>query len=360
METSTTAIRTLLDSTDLSTIGCDSTTSEFWKREIAKTRIRAETLNPATELRVRDVVRLMGYGFTRLPDGKKTQPHLNKVLKTLESRTRPFLKQAGHRGSGLSSAEWEHLCNIAFLVTQGLLDEYRAFIRPFRIRSNMATARFFYYSKVIEGLVASRWPDRRVNVLEVGAGAGSLALFLLAKGIVANYVIVDLKVMRLNAAVHLRDHRPGVRIRFDEPPTARVLGSQKTTIHLIGPEQMEAVPPGTMQLLLNFNSFMEMDEHTRDHYIREMYRVGTDRAIFYNSNRRQRALPQPDGSTFDNNPLLYPYDPSDELLFWEEDPIQTAARSWFLTLPSLAINRASIIRKRTGMARAWAWRSGRY
>jgi hypothetical protein len=98
-------------------------------------------------------------------------------------------------------------------------------------------------------------------------------------------------------------------------------------------------------MALNFNSFMEMDEQARDRYISEIYRTLRHGGVFYNVNRRQAALPQPDGSTFDNNPLLYPYRTSDRILFWEEDPFQTATRSWFLFRPSLAVARAAVVHK---------------
>ena len=57
-------------------------------------------------------------------------------------------------------------------------------------------------------------------------------------------------------------------------------------------------------------------------------------------------LPQSDGSLFDNNPLLYPYVTHDHVLFWEDDPFETAVRAWCGKRPSVAIARAEVVRKR--------------
>ena len=106
----------------------------------------------------------------------------------------------------------------------------------------------------------------------------------------------------------------------------------------------ELLPPDAFDLCLNLNSFMEMDRQTRDDYLSLIYRSGRPGALFYNVNRRQPALPLRDGGTWDNNPLLFPYRTTDEVLVWEEDPFQTVTRGKWGVRPTLAVTRAARIK----------------
>ena len=336
----------LLESTDLSDLATDPTISEFWKGQIAKARTRAEAGHRDRPLRLANVIACLGYGFRRLPPGGdvRDDPELVGVLDTWQSHTRPLLKKAGPRGCGLPAEQWEHLCAVAYLSLQGTLEAYLDFIRPLGIRSDMSTARHYYYATVIRHLWEAHLSPGPLHVLEVGAGAANLAVFLTSLGIVRSYVIVDLPEMLLNAALQLREFCREAEIRFDEVPGPADSGGP-IRIYLVKTLDASRIPEDRFTLALNFNSFMEMDRRSRDFYIEQIYRTAVDGAVFYNVNRRQAALPQPDGSTFDNNPLLYPYRPTDEVLFWEDDPFQTASRGWFGFRTSLAIARACRVRK---------------
>ena len=140
-------------------------------------------------------------------------------------------------------------------------------------------------------------------MLEVGAGAGRLLVFLRARKLIATYVLVDLDELLLRAATHLREYCPKLDIRYGDAPRRRDFETGKPRVFLVRTEQVKALPSGVMNVLLNFNSFMEMDGWVRDSYIEQMYRTAAEGALFYNVNRRQAQLPRPDGSSFDNNPL---------------------------------------------------------
>ena len=114
----------------------------------------------------------MGYGFTRLPPGTRRgqQPFLDHVVKTWRFKTKALAKQLGAAGSGLTATEWEHLRAAVFLSDHDLLDDYRACIRPFGIRSNMVTARAFYYSRVIETLCRELLPKPPFTCWKWGPG----------------------------------------------------------------------------------------------------------------------------------------------------------------------------------------------
>jgi hypothetical protein len=155
---------------------------------------------------------------------------------------------------------------------------------------------------------------------------------------IRSYTIVDLPEILAHAAFTVDRHLPDLELVFDEP------GGREGTVTLVADAQAgELVSDASASVLLNFNSFMEMDRGARDGYIELIYRAARPGALFFNVNRRQPALPLADGGTWDNNPLLYPYRPTDRVLFWDQDPFQAATRNRFGTVPNLAVARAALI-----------------
>ncbi len=332
-----------LEGTDLSTLANDGTISEFWKHQIANARARAESNTGSAELRVADVVAELGYTFRPLADGLEVDedPSLRRALEAWKG-IKPMVRRSGSKVPGLSLDEWEHVSALAWLEQEELLDDYLAFIRPFRIKSSMTAIRHYYRARVLEQLCGEHLGRRNLHVLEVGAGAGNLATFLLSTGFARSYVIVDLPEMLMNASLNISRYWPDAVVHADAPPGNPEPGH----VYLVRTADISALVSEQFDVAVNFNSFMEMDRAARDLYISEMYRTAKNGAILYNVNRRQAKLPQSDGSLFDNNPLLYPYVTHDHVLFWEDDPFETAVRAWFGKRPSVAIARAEIVRKR--------------
>ena len=332
-----------LASADLASLATDPSISEFWKDQLSRALARARAARPGAAITLDDVLRMLDYGFKRLAPGEEVaaDPALREVLEKWSGQTQPLLRRAGAKGTGLTSAQWEHLCAVAWLQGEGLFEEYLELIGPLRIRSNMPTVRHFAYARVIRQLLAGHPGDGPFDVLEIGAGGGNLAVLLITMHLVRTYVIVDLPEMLPGAARQIRDLCPDARVHLDAPFDASAGAAPGPDVHLVRTGGIADLPATRFDLLLNFNSFMEMDRGTRDFYLGEIYRVARDGAIFYNVNRRQPRLPQPDGTAFDNNPLLYPYSARDEILFWEDDPFQTAVRGWLGGRPSLAVARAA-------------------
>ncbi|MEO2195607.1 MAG: putative sugar O-methyltransferase [bacterium] len=339
------ALTHLLEGTDLSWLASDSTISEFWKGQIAAAREKATKHAGSQPVSVADVVGELGYGFKPLAPGLQIDedPSLQRVLGEWQ-QVQPLLRRSGSKAPGFSLDEWEHLSAVAWLKDEQMFDAYLAFIRPFEIRSSMTTARHYYRTMVLERLRADHLEGRELRILEVGAGAGNLAVFLLSRRLAASYVIIDLPEMLMNAAININRYWPEATLHFDELPDPAHRDAAGH-VHLVRTTRIADLDPDQFDAMLNFNSFMEMDQATRDMYIREMYRTARDGAILYNVNRRQQRLPQPDGSLFDNNPLFFPYASQEHVLFWEDDPFETAVRAWFGKRPSLSIARAEIVRK---------------
>ena len=332
-----------LEGTDLSTLANDRTISEFWKRQIVDARTRAESSTGSAELRVADVVAELGYGFRPLADGIEIDedPSLRRALEGWKG-IKPMVRRSGSKVPGLSLDEWEHVSALAWLEQEELLNDYLTFIRPFRVKSSMTAIRHYYRVRVLEQLCGEHLGRRNLHVLEVGAGAGNLATFLLSTGLARSYVIVDLPEMLMNASLNISRYWPDAVVHADAPPAAPEPGH----VYLVRTAGISALVSEQFDVAVNFNSFMEMDRAVRDLYISEMYRTAKNGALLYNVNRRQAKLPQSDGSLFDNNPMLYPYVTHDHVLFWEDDPFETAVRAWFGKRPSVAIARAEVVRKR--------------
>jgi putative sugar O-methyltransferase len=325
---------------ELPRLAGDESMSEFWRLQL----VRFSEVSGGFPVDAETIARLVesDYGFEALPErvAEITEdPRYVASLAAWETamavaRTR---KQAL---SGVDKTTWEHARVLGFLAKEQLLDEYVGFLSPLRIRSTMSTARHWYYARLVDRLIEEQHGSRRVDILEIGGGAGNLAYFLTVLGRVRSYTIVDLPEMLVHSGFTLATRLPTARLVF--PPSTGGLPSAGEYRFATPPEARE-LPDDAFDVALNFNSFMEMDRHVRDGYIELIYRVGRPRALFVNVNRRQRALPLADGSVWDNNPLLYPYR-DDEVLIWEEEPFQTLTRADFNALASLAVLRAGIIR----------------
>lgn len=207
----------------------------------------------------------------------------------------------------------------------------------------MSVARHWYYARQIDELAARAVGDGPLDVLEIGGGAGNLALFLARMGRVRSYTIVDLPEMLVHSAYTIQRYEEQAGLSFD-PGARPEVEADRRDYTFVPADQAPRLADRAFDLCLNLNSFMEMDADVRDRYIELIYRGARPGALFYNVNRRQPALPLRDGSTWDNNPLLYPYRSDDDVLVWEEDPFQTVTRTRWGARRTLTVTRAATVR----------------
>ena len=235
------------------------------------------------------------------------------------------------------------------LKRKGMLGHYEKLRRKIGAASSMLLVRHYCYARLIEDYRKQVFgDDRPLRVLEIGGGAGTFARVLHARGLVRQYYDVDLPEILLSASLTLSHGLPDERVRFvgrglpgDQEPAA--------TLNFCPAQHFDSVPRGTFDLIVNISSFQEMDNEVRDRYIRSMRDLAARPAILFNVNRWQE-LPQADGTTRVNHPLLYPYDPSEDVLAWGIDLVQDAVRlnsaSELFVMPSrsFTILRASVLR----------------
>jgi hypothetical protein len=318
--------------------------SIFWHRQLEYFH-SSETYRRTGELDDEQLGQLViegSYGFEDLPADLQGPADDSRwwEAQALADRVRLLVKRTSPKATGAEKDVWEHMRALEFMRRQGLLEDYELFIAPLRVRSSMTVARHYFYARLLDQLAMQHMADGPLNILEIGAGAGNLAVFLHRIGRVASYCIIDLPEMLVHSAYTVQKYIPDARLSFRK--VQRTVDA-RPCFSFLPAQDVGVVPEQSYELCLNFNSFMEMDEDARDAYIQLVYRATRPGGMFFNANRRQRALPQRDGSTFDNNPLLYPYSADDRVLLWEEDPFQQDTRTQFGSRPSLAIMRASLV-----------------
>jgi SAM-dependent methyltransferase len=219
-----------------------------------------------------------------------------------------------------------------------MLDDYVAWLDAHRLRSDMNLGRFYWYRRKLQSVLSSLGQGQIGPYLEIGAGSGRFALMMTETGLTDHIVLVDLPEMLLNAALLVSEENPETFIRYSDAPDF----SAAPGVWLLETTDIQKVNAGSIGMVVNINSMMEMDEEIRDFYIAEAYRVLRSGGLFYNVNRRQKQMSRRDGSTFDSNPLLYPYRPTDRIIEWEVDNSQMTCKSaWAFSPGSYAISRIS-------------------
>lgn len=242
----------------------------------------------------------------------------------------------------MSKSLAEHVYSLETLRSFKLMKSYENFMTQLQLRSSMSTARHYYYAHHLQELAERHLNQEPYRFIEVGAGAGNLAYFLFRTGLVQDYFIVDLPEMLLNSAYTIIKYLPDAQLDFQVKP-AEPKSSSTPRFVLLTPDMVSDIPDSAFDVFINIVSFQEMDRESRDEYIDLAYRVGRPGALFFNVNRRQNNLPLSDGTTWDNNPLTYPYSSSDRVVIFEECPFHSRARIDWAARFSLAFMRAALI-----------------
>ena len=322
----TDAVNALLERFRSGEIGRSKEINPFWRDQLTRLDKALRKGGPNVSMdRIRGA---LGYNAFRLPPGAKKNADRTDwadLMRAVEARD---VEGPGH--------VVEHVGALAFLKRSGHFESYLAWVDGHGVMSAMDLARHYWYASKL-----ARYRDKGappVVCLEVGSGSGRFATRLVELGIARQFVLVDLPEMLLNAMLLVGEMFPQAEIRYGETPDFSQPG---LIFWMLETSDIRRVPDRSIDIALNFYSFMEMDEAVRDFYIGQIYRAAAPGALFYNVNRRQGKMTRRDGATFDNNPLLYPYPQGDTVLEWEPDDFQQSNRSDRFIAPtkSFAISR---------------------
>ena len=202
-------------------------------------------------------------------------PFWNERLKTVE--------QYGLDADASTDQEVQDL--MAVMARYGLADEVTDELRSIDAPMTISTIQNFYYAQLVLQFMDRVGISRPADFLEIGGGGGLLALFLYRTGAVSSYTLVDFTEM-LSVA-----RRTMERFSIKGPVRYLITG------------EIRNVPDDSVDVALNFNSFMEMDRDVRDNYFEEIYRTTRPRGLFMNCNRMQRHMTMRDDRKYENNPL---------------------------------------------------------
>lgn len=320
--------------------------SFFWKRYVEPFDAAFAALRDR-EISFEEAWRVAA-AFPQEPPVPFGEPAAKQSL--LAARLRYWLHRNGIRR--LTRADAEHLSALLFITKlkrKGAFADYEALRNAIGVPSSMLLARHYYYATVIDRYRRQVFgDDRPLRVLEIGGGGGTLARVLHARGMVRAYYDLDLPQVLLSAALTLARCLPYEPLRFGGPDLPGN-DAAEGTFNFYPAQYFDRLPRGHFDLIVNISSFQEMDVAMRDMYIRSVPDLLARPGIFFNVNRRQD-LPQADGSTSLNHPLLYPYAREEEVLEWGTDPAQdtvrtNAAGELFAMLPrSFAIMRVGVVR----------------
>ena len=300
-------------------VGTSEAINPFWRAQLQ--RLDA-VFKDGAEVTPQRIQHALGYNQARLPKGvvsNRDLPHWPDLIRAAKTG------DVAGIGKGV-----EHAASLNFLIRDGSLDEYLALADDLRVMSDIGLIRLFWYARRLAGVLTGAGRSGPQNFLEIGSGSGRFATLMVRQGLVGHYVMVDLPEMLLNAMLMARTI-PGVELRFGEVPDFDRPGK---VFWFLDTNDIAKAPSSSVDVAVNFNSFMEMDAEVRDFYIDQIYRTAGPEALFYNVNRRQIRMTRRDGSSFDSNPLLYPYRSTDRIIEWEPDECQQSCRSWVLRTPT--------------------------
>ncbi len=324
MSADVSALDTLAAQVAAKGVGADETINPFWQKQLANFAAAFARDGAPTD----EALHSLGYLERELPAGERNEdrPKFKAALAAAEAGDTSVIEQS----------LIEHAGALAVLGRKRLLAPYLADMNRLRIVSRMSIARQWFYLRRL----------RRVRTepgvfLEIGAGGGHFARLAIDTGMVSHYVTLDLPEMLLNSAA-LAHRIPEAVVHAGGPLDLSAAG-----LHLwfLRPDEAGEIPSRSLDYAVNFNSFMEMDRDVRDGYFDLIYRTARRGAVFYNVNRMQRAMTMRDGSPYENNPLLYPYRPSDTVVEWGSDEMQDSQRARAFSAPwkSFCISRIGIL-----------------
>lgn len=308
-------------------VGVSAEINPFWRELVGAIDTLLQTNPEPSNAEIQGV---MGYSSAPLP----TWFPSNRDIWAKRGITEAVEK---HDLSSLSPGDRQHAAQIHFLKRKGVLGAYVAWADSQRLYSDVNLGRLWWYAERLRETLAKLGRSHPQVILEVGGGAGGLAINLSEAGLVRHYVIADLPEMLINAMISISERVPGADMRLSETPDFSLPGP---VFWFLETKEIERVAADSVDVGLNINSLMEMDEDVRDYYLAQFRRALRPGGLMYNVNRMQRAMSRRNGEPFVSNPLTYPYDPRDIVLEWEPDECQEAGRSRTLRPhPSFTISR---------------------
>ena len=239
---------------------------------------------------------------------------LKKIYKKSKSRDSIFLTQS------------------LTLESIGVLDDYFKYMEKNEFYTDFSSQRLYFYNR-IQQLIIQRYlkNSNDLNFLEIGAGGGNSAIFLIKNNIVKNYVIVDLPEMLIYSAYHINKNCNEYNIEFG-PDNISNLNKESRSIFFLTPNQINLIPDKLINFQFSINALMEMRNDISNQYIKEMYRIGSNDSITMIIARINELFLKEKIKEV-NNPYTYEYSPDDKVISMGPDFLQDNSRSLLRDTP---------------------------
>lgn len=212
-----------------------------------------------------------------------------------------------------------------------LLDDYFSYMFKNNYLTDFTSQRLYYYFKIQDILLHKYFKKKESNILEIGAGGGTSAIYLIKNQSIKNYIIVDLPEMLIFSSYHIKKHCDNFQINF-ELPTSKDLTNGSNSIFFITPDQLELLPDQNIDFQFSINALMEMKINIAENYIKQMYRLGSDESITMIVARINELELKEEVDEI-NNPYTYSYNSADKVVSFGPDFLQDFSRSMLRKQP---------------------------
>jgi len=218
------------------------------------------------------------------------------------------------------------------LESIGMLDDYFKFMKKNEFYTDFSSQRLYFYNR-IQQLIVEKYLDNKndLNFLEIGAGGGNSAIFLIKNNIVKNYVIVDLPEMLIYSAYHINKNCEEFNIEFGLDKINN-LNNESKTVYFLTPDQIDSIPDKLINFQFSINALMEMRIDISNRYIKEMYRIGADNSITMIIARINELFLNEKIKEL-NNPYAYQYSFDDKIISMGPDFLQDNSRALLRDTP---------------------------
>ncbi len=218
------------------------------------------------------------------------------------------------------------------LESIGILDDYFQFMKKNEYYTDFSSQRLYFYNRIQQLIIQRYLSDSKdLNFLEIGAGGGNSAIFLLKNNFVKNYVIVDLPEMLIYSAYHIYKNCNEINIEFGVNKLKN-LKTQSKTIFFLTPDQINSIPDNSINFQFSINAFMEMRNDISNRYVKEMYRLGSSDSITMIIARINELFLKENIKEI-NNPYTYEYSSNDKVISMGPDFLQDNSRSLLRDTP---------------------------
>lgn len=210
-------------------------------------------------------------------------------------------------------------------IEEGFQSYWDSYSQKVLIEKSYSSVRIAYYMFELSKHI--KLNNKKLNILEIGAGAANLAFSILSTATECAYVIIDLPEVGSVAKKIFSKHKE-IQIHNDIASFEADQSSKK--ILWITPDEIDQINHMSFDVMLNTESFAEMQLSVALEYCKLASKFLRQSGIFLNVNRIARDPNENDKRKVYSSPVLY--NPTDlELIYYKFDQFRACYPDFFNT-----------------------------